>query len=158
MQTYTPRGILQWERVPFSCSVAHVHWVPCCCLSSTTLQVGDWEQPYARIAFASRKKVARCPHDVFITWGFTTRCNASSLCHITEQNCSGGHKYAFSDKYCLGSVPTPYWRVSLNIGPSVGFPYHFNIGPLGFLFKDRMRWQQAVSTAWREHPMVKIRQ
>lgn len=69
------------------------------------------------------------------------RCNASSLCHIKLLNRTAVEliNMLFQINIALGNSPTPYWRVSLNIGPSFGFPYHLDIAPLGFLFKDRMR-------------------
>lgn len=41
----------------------------------------------------------------------------------------------FWNNIALGSIPTPYWRVVLNIGSSFDFPYHLVIAPLGFLIK-----------------------
>lgn len=69
------------------------------------------------------------------------RCNASSLCHIILLNRTAVEliDMLLQINIALGSNPTPYWRLSLNIGPSFGFPYCLGIAPLGFLFKERMR-------------------
>jgi len=41
----------------------------------------------------------------------------------------------FWNNIALGSNPTPYWRVALNIDSSFDFPYRLDIAPLGFLIK-----------------------
>lgn len=65
------------------------------------------------------------------------RCNASSLCHIILLNRTSMEiiNMLFWNNIALGSNPTPYWRVALNIDSSFDFPYRLDIAPLGFLIK-----------------------
>lgn len=67
------------------------------------------------------------------------RCNASSLCHfiLLHRTSVKLINMFFQINIALGSNPTPYCRVALNIDPSFDFPYHLDIAPIGFLIKMR---------------------